>query len=231
MDTFARHVFGTLTYKRLYGEGSSYVPRDHEDGLLRLNGFSRNVSKDFNRFVQRFRRLNQKHIGYFRSIELHKDGYPHIHVLFQFDSACLSVYHNRFFDSILYHRWKRCWQHGLSDFQPPRKHGVHQLTYIMKYISKNATSKTVWKKLYPQSVSSVTNIQDVSSCPTPSSTITPSQVKTTSKSTIPSVYLVLNSTNRLKLLSWSRNFDFSPFFIKDTKNSLVLTQFRYTRNS
>ncbi len=200
MDTFARHVFATLTYKR--------------------EGKPLNVSKDFNRFVQTFRRLNQKQIGYFRSIELHKDSYPHIHVLFQFDSACLSVYHNRFFDSVLYHRWKRCWKHGLSDFQPPRKSGVHQLTYIMKYISKNATSKTVWKKLYQQNVSSVTSTQDVSSSPTPSNTIMEIQDKMTLRSTIPSVYLVLNSTNRLKLLSWSRNFDFSPFFIKTPKIAL-----------
>jgi hypothetical protein len=220
--TFIRHVFATLTYQR------SNPP----EVLLGK------VSRDFNRWIQEFRRLNgyrrssapktldlnncylpskkipHQSIEYFRSIELHKDGYPHLHVLLQWPHAPLSCHNGRYFEAILYRRWKTSWKHGLSDFQPPRKIGVHQLTYIMKYISKNVTCNTVWKKILESPT------RDAASVTKPKSSVPSFGSQESSTISASPVYLQ-TSKSRIKLLTWSRNFDFSPFY--KNKNKIALS--------
>lgn len=187
--TYVRHIFATFTYKR-------DAP---------INEVWGKISKDFNRCVQKYRRLNNCSVQYLRTIEEHRDGYPHIHVLFQFPDARIIVENNRYFDSRLFALWKRLtWTHGLSDWQPPRHKGLFALTYILKYISKNSTTKTIWKKILPPPDTTSTHSQNpptsADSVPTPKTT----------KSTSPNPIFF----NNIKLCSWSRSFDFSPFSLR-----------------
>lgn len=177
MITFTRHVFATLTYQR-----------DCE-----IEQVYRAVSLDYNRFLQRLRRLHRLQIEYLRVIEEHRDGYPHIHALLQYPSACIRVENTRYFDRMLYQRWKTLWRKGHSDYQKPRQNSIGTLSYIMKYLIKNQTQKTVWKKVFAHSV-------DVKSSASTNS------FRHIAKTTGAPVRL-----NGIKLCSWSRKFDFSPF--------------------
>lgn len=183
---FTRHIFGTLTYSR-----------DHS-----LDERWSTVSKHFNRFCQSYRRLHSCNLHYLRVVERHKDGYPHVHVLLQFPDARIRVENSRYFDQELYARWRLCWEHGHSDFQKPRSSSTGTLGYVMKYCLKNQTQKTVWKKIF--ALSSQTKTE-------PSQSNTSEQLQEPSFSQdnflerLPTHYL------GVKLLTWSRGFDFKPF--------------------
>lgn len=73
----------------------------------------------------------------------------------------------------------------------------------MKYLSKNQTSKTIWKKTYPvqTSTSTANSVR--------SETLS-AKIEKISK----------NPTHRynVKLASWSRQFDFKPFILVKTKS-------------
>ncbi len=171
------------------------------------------VSIDYNRWIQRFRRKNKENVAYFRCIELHRDSYPHFHVLLQFPSASLRVHNGRWFDSILYRHWRNTWTNGHSDYAVPRATSVGQLTYIMKYLSKNASTKTVWKKIF------LSQNQSVPSVAERKSSVLPSGLLQNPTKSVSSVYLS-TLKSRIKLLTWSRNFDFTPFLVKTKKIAL-----------
>lgn len=183
---FTRHVFATLTYK---SQDSGY-------------GWT-NVSKHFNRFVQNYRRFHLLRVEYLRAVESHKDGRPHIHVLFQYPSACIRVHNRRYFDNTLYQKWRTLWPHGLSDYQKPHRSGISSISYILKYITKNSTSKTVWNKLY-----SVVNAE---SSPSSKNSYSTEDKSNQDASSAPI------KKNGIKLLSWSRGFDWSPFYVVPTQ--------------
>ena len=178
---FIRHIFCTLTYAPNYCK-----PWDR-------------VSKDYNRYIQEFRRETNCSVGYLRVIERHKNGRPHIHALLQFPDARIRVCNRSYFDNSFYHRWRALWRYGHSDYQRPYSNRS-PVGYILKYITKNATSKTVWKKI----------LQDQPSLDTSEESNVEMEPPLTKKSTdtkIPSS----THLNGLKLLTWSRNFDFTPF--------------------
>ncbi len=179
--TFVRHVFATLTYDR----NITPVPSVH-----------------FNRYIQQLRRKFKSNIEYFRCFELQRDGTPHFHVLLQFPYALLKVNMGRYFESRHYRLFKGIWKYGLTDYQPPRTKATAQLTYIMKYLSKNCSTKTVWKKIYSQTP----RVRDVISVDTSLSSYT--SIKGI-LSVNPVYYYSQNY--KIKLLTWSRKFDFTPF--------------------
>jgi len=209
---FIRHIFSTLTYdpKTLDQESRSLS-----------NGYPKiweKVSVHFNRFVQEWRRsrhvrhLDQK-VQFLRSIEAHKNGYPHIHCLIQYNSACIAVYDRRYFDNLLYAEFRSLWKHGLSDFQVPRAQRIGQINYILKYISKNATSNTLWKKI----LSINTTVENAISVDSEQS---PTQNDLQPESSCSGSVDLAGSTtpispvhhpSGIKYLSWSRGFDFRPF--------------------
>ncbi len=197
MITFARHIFATFTYARL---SSSELLWD-------------SCSKDFNRTIQRLRRLHCCKVQYLRTLEAHKDGFPHIHTLLQFPSAQIRVSNQKYIDRLLYDRWKASWPHGLSDFQIPRRQRIGQIRYILKYISKNSTSKTIWKRI--SSVTPVTKSIPSESSPTPAPVESLKNVVT--KDTYNSD-MSPNPTHfrKQKLCSWSRDFDWTPFTVLPT---------------
>ena len=206
MYSFTKHVFNTLTYKRSRTKKETW----------------KQCSKDFNRFIQKLRRYHRDKIEYLRVVEQHKDQFPHIHVLLQFTRISIQVRDNRWFDREMYKRWKGLWTHGLSDFQTPKKSRLGTLSYLLKYMNKNTTSKTLWKKVYANTVensdqkedSSTSSKMDVGAKKT---TETESKGKTVVTNPI---YL-----HGIKLLSWSRNFNFSVFRPNESSPNLSLKTF------
>lgn len=181
MITFGQHVFATLTYSR---------ERNVEDTWSI-------ISSDYNRFHQKLRRFHRLQIEYLRVIERHRDGYPHIHSLLQYPSACLRVSNSRYFDRDLYQEWKVLWTRGHSDYQKPRYSGNATISYVMKYLIKNQTSKTVWKKILKSN--GVMKSTDVKSANSSQEDVENYQEK------LPIKY------HGVKLCTWSRGFDFTKF--------------------
>ncbi len=153
----------------------------------------RQISRDFNRFLQNYRRLHNQKVQYLRVIEKHKDGYPHVHAILQFPNAVISIRNTKYFERKLYNKWKALWIHGHSDYQRPRKDRIGTLTYILKYLIKNTTKKTIWKKILKNTNPTITKtVKDVT------------------------VHTVENKIklNGVKLGTWSRDFDWEPFYVK-----------------
>ncbi len=170
MDEIIRHVFGTLTFDR----------------NKQIRETWKQTSKAYNRFIQKWRRISNQEIQYIRSIESHKDGYPHIHTIIQYPFACIRIKHSQYFDKRIYALWKSHWIHGFSDYRKPVKNESRTLQYLIKYITKTTTRKTVYKKII--------NTKPLA--------ITTQHAKET---TLPV------SFNGVKLVTWSRNFDWKPF--------------------
>lgn len=184
MIEFTQNVFATLTFARTDSVLSTW----------------KSTSLNYNRYIQKLRRLHNCKIEYLRVVEKHKDNYPHIHVLLQFPSAQLRITNTKFFDQALYKKWKSLWTHGLSDYQKPKRSGLGTVSYLMKYLIKNTTSNTIWKKLNP--------------------ILSPStELRNTSKPSMDSCASLLLPThlNGVKLASWSRNFNWQPFTTKRIK--------------
>ncbi len=171
MNEFTRHIFATLTYTR-----TKTVQETWEQ-----------VSSDFNRYLQRFRRSHNEKIQYLRVVEQHKDLYPHIHIIIQFPNASIRVRDSRWFDRRIYQTWKALWKRGHSDYQKPRRSKIGTISYIMKYLIKNTTSKTIWKKILKDSKP---------------------LAKTTQHNITEQLPVKING---VKLCTWSRNFDWEPF--------------------
>ncbi len=129
MITYGKTVFLTTTYAR------------HR----LLDNCWRNANSDFNRYIQKLRRLHQDSIQYLRTIETHRDGYPHFHAILRFPTV-LTIYNGKYFEKNLYSKWKKSWIHGVSDCQPPRP-SQSALAYIIKYTTKNSGRK-IWIKYY-----------------------------------------------------------------------------------
>ncbi len=139
--------------------------------------------------------MQSPRIQYLRVLEEQKSKHCHVHVLLQLPNASLRINNSRYFDPTLYKRWKSLWSHGLSDYQIPRKSKTHTISYVLKYVTKNSTCKTIWKKLItPDTVTSAKENKNKSnSTETNTSSVAP--VK----------------KYGVKLVTWSRDFSFQPF--------------------
>lgn len=190
--TYHSHVFATFTYRRDYGLSQSW----------------KSVSSDFNRCLQRIRRLHGCPVQYIRTVEAHADLYPHLHAILQFPQV-LRVTNGKYFDQELYKQWRGAWTRGHSDYQCPYSRTKYPILYILKYITKSNATKTLWRKMRPLgSVNPVKNTNSstpdtesadvVSSCPDPSS--------------------YFCSQFKIKQCTWSRGFQFP----KIDRSSLVL---------
>ena len=216
MHEYKRHIFATLTYSR-------DNPKEE---------IWQNVSSNFNRWIQRIRRGRSRAIlglpplykahqwEYFRCIESHKDGYPHIHVLLQSRGSPYLVTNREFIYKPLRDYLKSSWTFGLSDFQVPKARSVGQLTYIMKYISKNKTCKTVWRKIYELQETQLAGASSVLllalTVPLGMADVVVRPVRIQSHAVTKTISLgtIWSQQANIKLLTWSRNFDFSPFLSK-----------------
>ncbi len=142
---------------------------------------------------------------YLRVVEQHKDFYPHFHIILQFPDAVIRVRDSRWFERTLYKSWKAQWTHGNSDYQKPRRNRIGTISYVMKYLLKNTTQKTIWKKtLSPREF------------PRESETSDDSLRNRSSKEKMVNhkkiqVRLPVCGPRGIKLCTWSRKFDWEPF--------------------
>lgn len=181
---FIRHIFATVTYEHSISSATAWD----------------SVSSNYNRYIQKLRRLHGCPVQYLRTLESHKNDYAHCHSILQFPDARIRVDNHKYFTPSLHAKWKLLWSHGLSDYQVPKTKGTSQLTYILKYIIKNQTSKTIWKKILK------------SQCVVNSADAQPSNTSTDSSENQFDFSVAPVSKNGAKLCSWSRNFDFKPFY-------------------
>jgi hypothetical protein len=130
---FSSHAFFTLTY----GE-STTIPSQYYWGK---------IATDYNRFIQKLRRLHNCQVQAIRAIESHASGNPHIHVLARFPTV-LKIDNEKYFDRPLYSKWKQLWSFGYLDATPTHS-GQIPIRYLLKYLSKHtSTYKTMWKRYY-----------------------------------------------------------------------------------
>lgn len=187
------------------------------------------TSRLWNRYIQRIRRLHGSSVGYLRTVEAHQDLYPHIHAVLDFGSATIRVDNAKFFDKNLYASWKAQWLCGHSDYQRPYSRGAsNSLLYIIKYISKASTKKTIWQKLYANVSDRDVKRNSLSIPPqthkVPVSPASNSDAQNTNALTTqplmdnPSLFFCKQF--KIKQCTWSRNFTFPRLQPK----SLVVSQ-------
>ncbi len=178
MITYGKTVFWTSTYTR--------------DRLL--DNCWEGCNSDFNRYIQKLRRIHQNSIQYLRTVEMHKDGFPHFHAVLRFPIV-LTINNGRYFDKKLYHQWKDAWNHGLSDAQPPRPK-QSSLAYIIKYTTKDSGRK-VWIKYYQH-----LNVKSVIPPVTPCAKIMAATFSAEPVSRLSQKCAM----HKIKQCTWSRNF-------------------------
>ena len=192
-------MFFTLTYDR-----SKSIPETWNQ-----------ITRTFNHYITDLRRFHHNKIQYLRVVEEHKDGYPHIHTLIQFSDARIRVQNSRYFDRRLYAQWKDRWKHGHSDVQPPRGTRGAVLAYVLKYVLKNVTTNTIWKKILTSNTEEdTTNGSDQQqSSQENANSATYGDQKTQEQETTISANPV--KKYGVKLVTWSRDFDFKPFIAQN----------------
>jgi hypothetical protein len=105
------------------------------------------VNETSNRYVQRVRRTVDS-CEYLKVYEEHKDGYPHIHVLFLFRNLHYPYNNSRWLPTNVFKKLKSAWTHGLSDHQSPIANSSHStLSYVLKYINKSSSSSHLWSQI------------------------------------------------------------------------------------
>lgn len=115
------------------------------------------VASDFNRFVQKCRRKYKTDVQYIRTYEAQDSDFCHVHGLFKFETPFDG--NGRYFkqksDFVLLkftgntEKSKPLWDFGHSDFRPTKGETTKALFYLSKYISKQASLKTIYRKLFP----------------------------------------------------------------------------------
>lgn len=91
----------------------------------------------------------------------------------------------------------------------------------MKYLLKNSTSKTIWRKVLTEdgpvntAVSETTTSDQTGGVPVPTQISAAVTNNTFNSTTLTNSFPT--HLNKVKLATWSRGFDFSPFFSKKKK--------------
>ena len=172
-----------------------------------------NVSKLFNRFHQRYKRT-LSNAEYIRTIEIHKNGRPHIHAVIQsLTSFPCQLAKDRdgkaryYTSKDLYIQLRQMWTLGHSDFvflrpltiefnSPPsdKQTTSWAMHYVLKYTVKDSTSRTLRKKLFPNYKPDPAKKQSIIKLP---------------DSVEHTAFLELLKKNKIRQCSWSTGFRFS----------------------
>lgn len=183
------HVFATLTYQRKEDSDTTW----------------KRVTRDFNHFITYYRRLHIDGVEYLRTVEAHADGYPHLHAVLQLQHGVF-VSNDRYFDPDLYKKWKSLWSCGLSDFQAPTLGPRNTVLYIVKYITKSSTKKTIWRKCYTgqiqENISARSVVVPTATSSTPQTAVQKPKINEDNPSTF------LCKKYKIKQCTWSRGFKF-----------------------
>lgn len=187
---FRDYVFATYTYSRGDAVASTWE----------------RVNNDFNRYVQRLRRLHNSRVQYLRVIEAHEDNYPHIHAILRFP-VVLTVYNSRYYDRVLYSKWRGLWKCGYSDFKPPYGHSRSALLYITKYMLKGtSSSRTFWKRYFTELNPSSSKPIEVQGNPNASDLDVSEEYLPPIVAVKQKILLDFCKRFKVKQLSWSRQF-------------------------
>lgn len=182
-----RTVFTTLTYP--------------QNRSIRQNWL--NINKDTNRYVQRVRRTIDA-CDYLKAYEVHQSGHPHTHILFIFKHYDYPSNNSRWLPTDVFKKLKSAWIHGLSDHQQPlTSSSFGSLKYILKYVSKGSDSK-LWQNLLPFSGEIPPPITNELGYPIKKPAY--AKFKLLSDQQDQTLLYSTFKWNKIKLLSWSRNF-------------------------
>ena len=179
--------FTTLTYPRTENIRNTWL----------------HVNVSSNRYVQRVRRTID-HCEYLKTYEIHKDGYPHIHILFIFSNLNYPDDHSRWLPDDVFSKLKHAWVHGLSDHQSPSSHSNHStLSYVLKYISKTSSAQHLWRRILTPNADyqPATNVNGYP--------ITVTRYASYKTLLVPTAKLLDRTDCRIqkiKLITWSRGF-------------------------
>ena len=173
----------------------------------------RDCSKMFNRFHQRFKR-QISNAQYLRTIEIHKNGRPHIHAVIQSITPfpcklgkSSNGQYRYFCSKTIYVSMRQLWLFGHSDFQFIRPTVIEfgsvpsdtqttswAMHYVLKYTVKENTSRTLRKKMFPNYKPDPANHKNIIKLPdSPEHT----------------AFLQLLKDNKIRQCSWSRGFKFN----------------------
>ncbi len=180
MITYGKTIFSTYTYARSRLLGDCW----------------RTANNDFNRYIQRLRRLHANDVQYLRTIEAYNDGYPHFHAILRFKTV-LTITNGRYVDKTLYQRWKHLWVCGLSDHQVPRSK-QSPIAYIIKYATKNS-GVNIWRHYYANIA------KDQLKHEIAPATATISTIPSTAIS-VPTELELVCIKHKIKQTTWSRKF-------------------------
>jgi hypothetical protein len=112
-----------------------------------------NINSDANRYIQSIQRaLPIQKINFVKSIEKHKDSYPHAHIILHF-STPIRTRSKRYIDSNLFRLLEHTWKHGHAKAEVLKNSNVPQyaIQYIIKYVSKQIYNKDPHETPYTKS--------------------------------------------------------------------------------
>lgn len=196
--SYGRHVFCTLTFR--------------QDNISPSKALQ-NTTRAYNRYITNIRRRLWSDCQYLRSVELHKSGYPHLHAILQRPAAGIEIQKDSrgrlWLNDNVHAVLKGSWP-AISDHQIPySKSGA--LRYCLKYAVKNASASTAWKKVFAT--------EDLKKAAASGAAVA-SHIGSKSTAAPPApVWIPFGpgKHDRIKLLSWSRKFDFGPFYTPASK--------------
>ena len=180
---------------------------------MSLDDCWQSCSKLFNRFHQRYKR-KISHAEYIRTIEIHKNGRPHIHCVIQSLTpfSCKHGYDKQgntkyFCSKGHYLSLRDLWTLGHSDFVFLRPNVIEfgsvpsdkqttswAMHYVLKYTVKDSTSRTLRKKLFPNYKPDISKRKSIIKLP---------------DSVEHTAFLELLKKNKIRQCSWSRGFKFT----------------------
>ena len=130
MESLLNDLFATLTFERTNTRGATL----------------RKLRANLGKFTKQIRK-NFGDIEYLRSIEEHKDNFPHIHLHIIFRDFSYSPRNRKYLPDTMFKTLKSTWTLGHSDYQPPRGKGYGVVRYTLKYINKTSSSNRLWSQL------------------------------------------------------------------------------------
>lgn len=161
------------------------------------------LSQTTNRYVQRIRRTVD-YCDYVKVYELHKDSYPHVHVLFIFRNLKYPYNNSRWLPDNVFSKLKLAWSLGLSDHQSPTSNKSNStLNYILKYLAKSTSASHLWSMLLTPTVAQPPSTNDLGYPQKRDAYSSYHSILVPKETTLTATHL---KVKRIKLLTWSRGF-------------------------
>lgn len=180
-------IFSTLTFN----------PKTHNSRDAWLS-----ISTSTNRYVQCIRRTVD-YCEFLKVYELHKNGMPHVHILFIFRNLNYSSNNTRWLPHDVYQKLKYSWTLGLSDHQQPIANSDYSaVKYILKYVTKGSATH-LWTKILDPTIVNPPPLNDLGYPIKSPKYAKYHQILVLHQSLLLSSVL---KWKRIKLLTWSRGF-------------------------